>query len=250
MSIMDLFKPAPAKAAPAASTTTTATADLGTTSSGAGTLVAPAGVDPNAMSKDTQNPIDAYTKMMQTSNNNSAIEAPSFSLDPKIVADVASKMDFTKGLNPELIQKATSGDAASMLQLIQEVGRNSYRASLEHATKLTDTHLGQRSEFESKRVKEGVRSQLTSDALSQGSDTNANLNHPVVKAELNRIAKSFANSPEYADASPQEIAKAAKQYMTDLHNALNPADPKKDKDGQPKKGEIDYMAYLGLDGDS
>lgn len=246
MSIMDIFKPAVPKAAPAAATTPAA--ESSTTSSGAGTNVAPANVDPNAMSNDTQNPFDSYQKMFDNAAKNSAIEAPSFSLDPKIVADVASKMDFTKGLNPELIQKATSGDAVSMMQLIQEVGRNSYRASLEHATKLTDTHLGQRSEFESKRVKEGVRSQLTSDALSQGSDTNANLNHPVVKAELNRIAKSFANSPEYADASPQEIAKAAKQYMTDLHNALNPADPKKDKDGQPKGKEIDYFDYLGLDG--
>ena len=248
MSIMDIFKPAPAKAAPAAASTSQPTAETSITSSGAGTNVAPAGTDPNSLKQETQNPFDSYQKMFDNAAKNSAIEAPSFSLDPKIVADVASKMDFTKGLNPELIQKATSGDAASMMQLIQEVGRNSYRASLEHATKLTDTHLGQRSEFESKRVKEGVRSQLTSDALSQGSDTNANLNHPVVKAELNRIAKSFANSPEYADASPQEIAKAAKQYMTDLHNALNPADPKKDKDGQPKGKEIDYFDYLGLDG--
>ena len=247
MSIMDIFKPAAPKVTPAAASTTAPAAD-NVTANGAGTNVAPPGVDPNSLAKDTQNPIDQYKKMLYAADNNSAIEAPSFSLDPKIVADVASKMDFTKGLNPELIQKATSGDAASMMQLIQEVGRNSYRASLEHATKLTDTHLGQRSEFESKRVKEGVRSQLTSDALSQGSDTNANLNHPVVKAELNRIAKSFANSPEYADASPQEIARAAKQYMTDLHNALNPADPNKTKEGQAKKGEIDYMAYLGLDG--
>ena len=248
MSIMDIFKPAAPKAAPVAATTSQPTAETSTTSSGAGTNVAPPGTDPNSLKQETQNPFDSYQKMFDNAAKNSAIEAPSFSLDPKIVADVASKMDFTKGLNPELIQKATSGDAASMMQLIQEVGRNSYRASLEHATKLTDTHLGQRSEFESKRVKEGVRSQLTSDALSQGSDTNANLNHPVVKAELNRIAKSFANSPEYADASPQEIAKAAKQYMTDLHNALNPADPKKDKDGQPKGKEIDYFDYLGLDG--
>lgn len=246
MSIMDLFKPAAPKVAPAAATTPQPTTETSTTSSGAGTNVAAPGTDPNSLKQETQNPFDSYQKMFDNAAKNSAIEAPSFSLDPKIVADVASKMDFTKGLNPELIQKATSGDAASMMQLIQEVGRNSYRASLEHATKLTDTHLGQRSEFESKRVKEGVRSQLTSDALSQGSDTNANLNHPVVKAELNRIAKSFANSPEYADASPQEIARAAKQYMTDLHNALNPADPKKDKEGKAKTGEIDYFDYLGL----
>lgn len=242
MSFMDFFKaqPAPASATPPASTST---------DSNAGDIKQQSGVsnsngDPNSLSKETQNPFDAYQKMFDNAAKTSTVEAPSFSLDPKVVADVASKMDFTKGLSPELVQKATSGDAAAMMQLIQEVGRNSYRASLEHATKLTDTHLGQRSEFESKRVKEGVRNQLTSDALSQGSESNANLNHPVVKAELNRIARTFAASPEYQDASPQEIARAARQYMTDLHNALNPADPTKTKEGKVKPKEIDYFEYI------
>jgi hypothetical protein len=245
MNVMDLFKPKTPEAAPK-------TPEVPKTKEGGspvGDNKNPAGTDQNNLSKETQNPFDSYQKLFDNAAKNSDIQAPSFSLDPKVIADVASKMNFTQGINPELVQKAQSGDAGSMMELIQEVGRNAYRASLEHATKLTDTHLGQRSEYEGRRVKEGVRSQLTSDALSAGSDTNANLNHPVVKAELNRIAKSFAASPEYADASPQEIAKAAKQYLIDLNSALSPV--AKEKTKAPKdssgNGDIDYLSYLGID---
>ena len=235
MSIMDFFKPAATQTATAATVTTAATVNTDPTNTTA------AGVDQNNPAKSASNPFDEYAKLFKTASENSDIQAPQFSLDPKVIADVAGKMDFTKGINPELIQKANSGDAAAMMQLIQETGRNAYRASLEHATKLTDTHLGQRSEFESKSLKRGVKEQMTSDALTAN---NTNLNHPVIKAELNRIAKQFAASPEYADASPSEIAKAAHTYLNDLHAAMNPADPSKTKEGKAKPKEVDYMAYI------
>jgi hypothetical protein len=199
------------------------------------------GKDVNNPENHTENPFDTYQKLFDNAATKSDITAPNFSLDPKVIAEASNKMDFVRGLSPELMQKATSGDANAMIQLIQEVGRRSYRASLEHTTKLTDTHLGQRAEFESKRLQKGVKEQLTNDALS----SNANFSHPVIKAELNRIAKQFAASDEYADASPQQIAEAAKKYLNDLHAAMNPADPKKDKDGKDKPAEIDYMKYLG-----
>lgn len=203
---------------------------------------APAESNPNDPKKDSENPLDAYSKMFENASKNSGIQAPSFAIDPTVLNDVSSKMDFTKGINPELIQKATTGDANAMIQLIQETGRNAYRASLEHSTKLTDTHLGQRSEYENQRLQKGVKQQLTSDALS--SNSNTNFNHPVVKSELNRIAQGLANSTEFADASPQEIAKAAKKYFDDVYSAINPADPKKDSAGKPKPTEIDYAEYL------
>lgn len=198
------------------------------------------GTDPNNPKNHTENTLDTYLKMYENGNKQSDNVAPTFSLDPSVLADVSSKMDFTKGINPELVQKAQAGDAAAIMQMMQEVGRNSYRASLEHTTKLTETHLGQRSEFESKRVQQGVKQQLTSDALS----SNANYNHPVIKNELNRIARDFANSPEYADASPQQIAGAAKKYLDDIHAAMNPADNSKDSAGNTKTKEVDYMAYI------
>ena len=250
MSIMDLFKPAPTSANNQQGNGSKDTSSKGNDSnnndgnkgnndnSGNNGGSKP---DANNISNDDKNPFDSYKKLFDNAATKSDIQAPSFNLDPKVVAEVSSKMDFTKGINPELVQKATNGDASAMIGLIQEVGRNAYRASLEHTTKLTDTHLGQRSEFDSKRLQKGVREQLTNDALA----SSANLNHPVIKAELNRIAKQFAASDEYADASPQEIANAAKKYLNDLHSAMNPEDPSKTKDGKDRPMEVDYMKYLG-----
>lgn len=228
--ITDMFKPVPPKTEAPAKAATENVENPGTKE----------GTDPNNPRNHTENPLDSYAKMFENATKKEDNVAPSFSLDPAVLADVSSKMDFTRGLNPELMKKAQDGDAVAMLQLINEVGRNSYRASLEHNTKLTETHLAQRSEFESRRVQEGVKQQLTSDALS----SNANYNHPVIKQELNRIARDFANSPEYADASPQQIASAAKKYLDDIHNAMNPVDKSKDSKGNTKPAEVDYMAYI------
>lgn len=197
----------------------------------------------NNPAKDPENPFDVYTKLFETAATNSDIQAPSFSIDPKVVAEVSGKMDFTKGINPELIQKATNGDAASMIQLIQEVGRNSYRASLEHTTKLTDTHLGQRSEFEGKKLRQGVKQELTMGAFDPA--TNPQLNHPVVRTELNRIASQFAAANP--DATPQEIAGMAKKYFSDIYNVMNPSEGSSGKSGKGGKNSddgFDYFAYI------
>lgn len=196
--------------------------------------------NPNNPAKSSENPIDKYQKMFDNAVNDSDIQAPSFKLDPVIVADVSSKLDFTKGINPELLQKAQGGDASAIMELIKSVGSNAYRASLEHTTSLTDAYLNKRTEFDNKRLSKGVKEQLTSDALN----SNPNFKHPVIKAELNRIAKQMAASPEYVDASPKDIAEAAATYLTELHNAMNPADPSKTKEGKQKPDEVDYMKYI------
>jgi hypothetical protein len=83
-------------------------------------------------------------------------------------------------------------------------------------------------------MKSGVRGELTTQALSDA----PNFDHPVIRQELIRVAEQFAKANP--DASPQEIATSAKQYMTDIASALNPkAPPKKEADG-----ERDWMKYL------
>lgn len=241
MNVMDFFK-----AKPAASTTVANTDPQGQGNKPADppakTVIE---TNPNSPAKSEENPLDLYAKLFQNAATASDIQAPSFSLDPKIIAEVSSKMNFTQGINPELVQNAKAGDAAAMIELIQEVGRNSYRAALEHTTKLTDTHLTQRADFDGKKLVKGVRDQLTSDALSSGSDTNINLNHPVIRAELNAKAKLLSNSPEYAEASPQEIAKAAKQMLVDIYSAVNPAPKAKSARGQGGDDSgFDYAEYI------
>lgn len=228
MNIMDMFKTSPA-VAPAVAPNLSAS---------------PAAVDPATGkipgSPGTEgspvNPLDAYAKMFDNANKNSDIQAPSFKIDPKILGEVSSNMDFTRDIDPALMAAALGGDAKSLLAVIQSVGRNSYSASLEHSTALTETHLGQRAAFDTSRVDKGVKQQLTSNALS----TAPNYSHPVVKAELNRVATQFAAANP--DASPQEVATAAQKYIADLSSALAPA--KTPEQAQKESGQMDWSKYL------
>ena len=182
------------------------------------------------------NPLDAYSKMFENAGKSSEIQAPSFKLDPKVLGEVSASMDFTKSVPPELMEKALAGDTKALLSAMQAVGRNAYSASLEHATSLTEKHLSQRAEYETQRLNSGVRQQLTSNELSSA----PNYDHPVVKAELNRVANQFAAANP--DASPQEIAQAAQKYIADLSSALNP-DAKVDAT-KAASGEVDWTKYL------
>jgi hypothetical protein len=181
-----------------------------------------------------ENPLDVYSKMFENAAKNSGVQAPEFSLDPKVVNEVSSKLDFTKELPPELMEKALTGDVKALLGVIQATTQNAYKAALQHGTALTDTFVKQRSEYDKKSMQDGVRSGLTQQALSDA----PNFNHPVIRQELNRVAEQFARANP--DASPQEIAKSAKQYITDLSTALNP----KAKTPQEEEGKMDWGKYL------
>ena len=237
--IMDLFK-SPAPAAPATPPATPPAA-------GAAPDNKDLSANPPATDKSgkmpgtdgvTENPLDVYSKMFDNANNGSELQAPTFKIDPKVLTNVSSKMDFTKGIAPEMLTKATSGDVSALMEIIKTVGQNSYRASLEHSTALTDTFMTQRGEYEGQVLAKGVRSQLTSAELANA----PNYNHPVVKAELNRIASQFAAANP--DSSPQEVAKAAQKYISYLQAAINTADPNKNSDGSQKPEEMDWSKYL------
>lgn len=183
------------------------------------------------------NPLDEYKKMFDNSVKSSDLAPPSFKIDPEVLTKVSGGMDFTKGIDPELMQKALTGDAKSLMDVIQSVGRNSYRSSLEHSASITDAHLTDRAAFDQQRVDKGVKSQLTQSALSSA----PNYSHPVVKAELNRIADSYARANP--DARPAEVAEAAQKYMMDLQAAMSPQS-QSSANGSGKAGETDWTSYL------
>jgi hypothetical protein len=173
-----------------------------------------------------ENPLDIYSKMFENAAKNSDIQAPQFKLDPKIVDDVSSKLDFTQAVPKELMEKALTGDVKALLGVIQATTQNAYKTALQHGTSLTDTYINQRSEFDQSKINSGVKRELTHQALSDA----PNFSHPVIK-------QAKANP----DASPQEIARSAKAYITDLASALNPSSKTGSENGE---AEMDWSKYL------
>lgn len=169
-------------------------------------------------SNKTVDPMAAYASMWNNNPNQQQQEAaPNFSIDNKVLDQVASGLNFTDGIAPELMQKAQSGDMQAIMELMNHSARNAYRMSLQHGSALTDKFVGMREDHFSKRVPGVVRDELTMGALSGSEGSNMS---PTARKQLADIAKKFqAANP---DASPQEVATAAKNYVADLYKAIHP----------------------------
>lgn len=167
-----------------------------------------ANADPNAsQSGQSSNPADIYSKMWENGTN--ATEAPRLRLDSKVLDEVSGKMDFMQGIDPNLVQKATSGDVQSLMQLMGQVAQKSYRASIEHSSALTDGFINQRESFNEARTGSAVKSELLMQDLFKGKDGKPLPDY--AKKQIADIAKRMQQSSP--DATPQEIAASVRDYI-------------------------------------
>lgn len=181
------------------------------------------------------NPLDVYAKLWETTDK-APEAAPVFNLDPKVLDQVSGTLDFTKSVSPELLQKATTGDMAAMMQVMNHVGQQSYKAALAHSSSLTDKFVDSRSKFDLKGIGAQVKSELATNAMS----SIPNYNHPAVKTEVNRIAQAMQK--QNPEATPDEIATATKEYFTNVYAAINPAAPTQQQ--QQQAGAVDWDKYF------
>lgn len=198
---------------------------------------APQQPQPNAQTTNQPaqptNPLDAYSKIFEPQQN-APETPPAFNLDPKVLGEVSSSLDFTKSVQPELLQKALTGDSQSLLQIMNQIGQQAYQSALAHSSSLTDKFVGARSAFDQKQLGTGVKRELTTQALSNI----PNYNHPVVKNQLNMFANQIhAANPEY---SPEQIAQTAAKMMQDLASAISPQSS--EATNEPK--QVDWASYL------
>ena len=181
------------------------------------------------------NPLDAYAKLWETSSN-APEAAPNFNLDPTVLDQVSGTLDFTKSVSPELLQKATTGDMAAMMQVMNHVGQQSYKAALAHGSSLTGKFVDSRSKFDLKGIGSQVKTELAASAMS----SIPNYSHPAVKTEVNRIAQAMQK--QNPDASPEEIATATKDYFTNVYAAINPQAPTQEQQNQAT--EVDWDKFF------
>lgn len=231
MSIMDFFRsqpdsqPAQPSQAPAQNQNPSALGD--------------SSVQNNQIAGEQNKPVDplaAYGKLFEESKDDPEVP-PSFKLDSELVGKTAASMNFLQGIPQEVVQAAQSGDANAIMQMINISAQKAYQAALSHSSHLTDKFVDSRSKFDMERsLAPRVKSELTQQALASA----PNYSNPVVREKLNEEARRFQKA--YPDASPQEIAQMAQQYIMDLANALNPTS--KEASNKEAEGEMDWTKYL------
>lgn len=179
-------------------------------------------------------PLDVYSKMFDNPANKEV--APTFTMDDKVLGDVAKGQDFMRGVDPSLVERATSGDVKALMEMMNEVGRNAYKASLQHGGKLTEGFVTSREGYNEKGFSGKVRGELTVNALTG----TPNFNNPVVRKQLTMIANNLQT--QHPDASPVEIAQMSRDYITELSKAIAPASETTQQTN--KSGPTDFGAWF------
>lgn len=182
------------------------------------------------------NPLDAYAALLDNSKQQQDAP-PSFNLDPAELQKISGKLSFTNGIDPELAQKAVQGDMQAFMDVMNSVARNAYMTSIQHGGALTDKFVGARTEYERKGISSEVSKQLIHNSIQV-----PNANHPVVKAELKRIAEMMhKQSP---DASPGEIAQRAQEYFIQLSEAMGGGSTQAEQQQKQAPAEVDWDKWF------
>lgn len=231
MSIFDkLFgsAPAPATPAPAAAPANSAAGQPGNIPAPTVGTAATAGTAPNGtvpdnvqapVNKPEASPFDSFGELWQPNANASEGPEALINIDPKSIAEAASKTNFTKMINPDqLTAISQGGDAAvqALGQVLNQVAQGVYAQSAFASSKIVEQAMSKAREQFAAEIPSHVKKLQVSDSLRS---ENPALNHPAASPILGAIESQLTT--KYPNASATEITKMAKQYLENFAGAIN-----------------------------
>jgi len=195
-----------------------------------------------------QNDLDIFQSLRNNAANAKPEAAPEFTLDPTALNEAASKLNFTQGISPELMQKALSGDAEAFMQVLNQSNQNTFKTAVNTIGQLSGEHTKQALGHQQAQLKKDFSMQMA----TSGIDLNT---HPVVKEQVVANAKLLAS--QYPDADPKVIREQALAITLESSKELMRAmgmqviDPKNPdsvaqvKEQQQSAGETDWDKIFG-----
>lgn len=207
-SVMDLFKPKAVETASAGDPKTNGTVPND------GTLQSD-GTGPKAIPKaatGNESPLDGYIKLWEhaESDGKPLQLVPPLTADPTKLLEAAKTVDFTKAMNPELLDKAAKGDAASLGQLVNEAAQAGYAQSALATTKILEAALTRQAAMFKDTVMPEI---LRRHSISQNVRVdNPIFDNPAVKPILEGLESQLA--VKYPTSSATEISNHAKTILT------------------------------------
>jgi len=163
-----------------------------------------------------------------------------FNVDPKQLMEAASKVDFSKSLNPQLIQAVVAGgeDALKALpQLMNAMSQTVYAQNAMTTTKIVEQAVKQSREDFMKELPQHIKLQSVNDSLR---NSNPALNHPAAAPILGALQQQL--TVKYPNATPTELQQMASQYLDAFAGAMQK--PQQPNQTQANSGEQDWSAYL------
>lgn len=248
MSIMDMFSKitgsapaAPANSGPATEGNIPASAEFNSaTVSNAAT--APNGAVPAVTADAMKSPLDQFNTLWETDPNAAKPAESMFaSLDSKKVMETASKVDFTKVVSPELMQKINGGGEGAMQAMMEAMGKMSQMSFAQSAmatTKIVEQALKEQETKYNSELPNHIKRQTVSNTLR---DENPALSHPAAQPILEAIKTQMTS--KFPNATASEVASMAKDYLASFASAVSPVKTTTDDNTNGKQGGTDFSNW-------
>ena len=201
-------------------------------------------VNPN----DTGSPLDAFSDIFKMDDNNQQTDPLSqrlLELDPKKFGETVSKMDFTRSLNPELVQKALGGDTQAFNSVLNSAFQSSFAASTQMIVGIMEQAFAKNNG----RFSSTLDGKFKNFQLNSTAPTNKALNHPAAKPVLQALRQQIANSTAGKNLSATEINQKAEEYFLAMGKAMDSLGDNKGGKGGAGGGDagedqIDWGSFL------
>lgn len=215
----------------------------------------PAGVTPQPGQQPPQNgfqapegnkevsPLDAFNELWKNDPNQNAEQFnPSnlFQLDPAKINQALQQVDFTKSIAPDELQAVAAGGeaaVAALANILNKASRETMGAATTATAKMIEAAMTKAQGSLDSTIKNQVKMQQVS---SQLLDNNPALAHPAVAPVVELMKQQFTQ--KFPNATPQEIANMAKQYVSDMAGAFA-GKPTQTEDASTNK-EPDWNAFF------
>lgn len=164
-------------------------------------------------------------------------------ITPEKMLEAAGKVDFTKNLSPEIIQKLQAGGAEAVqasLEIQNTVARQVYGQSLVVTQKLIERAVEQAQERFAAQIPNLVKSQSAQEALAAANPAFKNpAVAPVVEAVKSQLQLKFPK------ATSQEIANMAQEYFREAAGVFAGKPPTPQSQSASGQAE-DWMDWINL----
>lgn len=192
-----------------------------------------------------QSPLDNFTDLFKTdpakANTQSKSPLPNLTVDPAKLSEAFKNVDFTAGIDPALLDKASKGDGASMMQVLKQQGQSILSQSSIITAKVVE---GAISELHNNYQRDVIPQVLRNNAISNAVNENPIFQHPAAAPMLAGLKTQFIQ--QYPQATASEIADMANNYLDSFARQVIGQDGTLEisTKAQPKVGAVKETNWL------
>ena len=158
--------------------------------------------------------------------------------EPTKLRESVAGINFAQGVNPELFQKALSGDANALAEAMSAVAREAFVASAQVSHKFVESGVRTGAD----RMLGDVDSRFHKLTLQQQTPKNEQLNHPAIKPMADALRLQFANANP--NESAQQIQQRVEEYLTQVASVLSPQQQSQQQTNQQQPTNTGFADLL------